>query len=73
MHLVGLYTYCRMMHGAYNVKLIDGMSINFDSARVIYLVDIFFQLIPGVYFNQTLIAPTTLLRGGARLAIMGMA
>ena len=20
MHLVGLYTYCRMMHGAYNVK-----------------------------------------------------
>ena len=21
MHLVGLYTYCRMMHGAYNVKL----------------------------------------------------
>jgi hypothetical protein len=20
-HLVGLYTYCRMMHGAYNVKL----------------------------------------------------
>ena len=22
-HLVGLYTYCRMMHGAYNVKLIN--------------------------------------------------
>ena len=22
MHLVGLYTYCRMMHGAYNVKFI---------------------------------------------------
>ena len=22
MHLVGLYTYCKMMHGAYNVKLI---------------------------------------------------
>ena len=21
MHLVGLYTYCGMMHGAYNVKL----------------------------------------------------
>ena len=21
MHLVGLYTYCKMMHGAYNVKL----------------------------------------------------
>ena len=20
MHLVGLYTYCKMMHGAYNVK-----------------------------------------------------
>ena len=20
-HLVGLYTYCKMMHGAYNVKL----------------------------------------------------
>ena len=62
-----------MMHGAYNVKLIDGMSINFDSTRVIYLVDIFVQLIPGVHFNQTLDAPTTLLRGGARLAIMGMA
>ena len=22
MHLVGLYTYCRMIHGAYSVKLI---------------------------------------------------
>ena len=23
MHLVGLYTYCRMMHGAYSVKHLD--------------------------------------------------
>ena len=22
MHLVGLYTYCKTMHGAYNIKLI---------------------------------------------------
>ena len=22
-HLVGLYTYCKMMHGAYNVKLTE--------------------------------------------------
>ena len=22
-HLAGLYTYCRMMHGTYNVKLIN--------------------------------------------------
>ena len=26
MHLVGLYTYCRMMHGAYSVKLIHTFS-----------------------------------------------
>ena len=22
-HLVGLYTYCKMMHGVYNIKLIN--------------------------------------------------
>ena len=24
-HLVGLHTYCKMMHGAYSIKLITGM------------------------------------------------
>ena len=27
-HLVGLYTYCRMMHGAYNVKTCMSVSLH---------------------------------------------
>jgi hypothetical protein len=27
-HLIGLYTYCRMMHGAYSVKLIATLEMS---------------------------------------------
>ena len=27
-HLVGLYTYCKMMHGTYNIKKLKDLSIN---------------------------------------------
>ena len=30
MHVVGLYTYCRMMHGAYNVK----QDVEYDSMNL---------------------------------------
>ena len=31
MHLFGLYTYCKMMHGAYNVKMIQHVVINIEA------------------------------------------
>jgi hypothetical protein len=35
-HLVGLYTYCRMMHGAYNVKPLEMRAHTVPAASLLF-------------------------------------
>ena len=52
MHLVGLYMYCRMMHGAYSVKFTFVVtSFNKSNSRLSELfISLTFDAFGGMYF-----------------------
>ena len=52
-HLVGLYTYCRMIHGAYSVKCHSNLACNVISVTVcvFFLVDDVSDLVLRIFFK----------------------